>query len=486
MRGLQVFNGGDIANCSACHYAGANFNGNQGLMTDFTYQAIGAPRNDSSIPGNPDPIPANDADPTYFDMGLCGPLRTDHTPAQLGTPDPYCAKFKVPTLRNAATRSVFFHNGVFHSLNQVVHFYNTRDTNPEFWYPSTGGSGTPVATPELGAAAERRAGRDGRQVQRHPAGRSKATSTRKCRWAPAPRRRTTSTRPRSATACCRALPGSTPSMTEQQIADLICFLGTLSDGYQPPATRADQRRLRELMPMTTIRRRACAALLLLALLAACQDKQAQLPTRANFTAAVDRLPRAARPPVRGQVRLADRRDRRRPPGAQPRRAADAGARDAGPGDEPRRERDAPGRRRRAATLPAREYALTPEGQKYYLHVPVVVATATRARHASGRLLRRQAVAGPRVRLGEAADDQRPHRELGAVLVPRRRSRAVDAPRRTRAARSRWPMRAIDNAGTLQLRLGVHLTPRAGSPTSSSDSLGPSHIDLARHAARILS
>ena len=40
-----------------------------------------------------------DADPTYFDLGLCGPLRTDHTPAQLGTPDPYCAKFKVPTLR---------------------------------------------------------------------------------------------------------------------------------------------------------------------------------------------------------------------------------------------------------------------------------------------------------------------------------------------------------------------------------------------------
>jgi cytochrome c peroxidase len=31
-------------------------------------------------------------------------------------------------------------------------------------------------------------------------------------------------------------PGSTPSMTDDQIADLICFLGTLSDGYQPPAS----------------------------------------------------------------------------------------------------------------------------------------------------------------------------------------------------------------------------------------------------------
>ena len=29
--------------------------------------------------------------------------------------------------------------------------------------------------------------------------------------------------------------GSAPSMSEQDMADLICFLGTLSDGYQPPA-----------------------------------------------------------------------------------------------------------------------------------------------------------------------------------------------------------------------------------------------------------
>jgi cytochrome c peroxidase len=234
-RGLRVFNGSNAGNCSACHYAGANFNGNQGLMTDFTYQAIGAPRNDSSIPGNPDPIPANDADPSYFDMGLCGPLRTDHTPAQLGTPDPYCAKFKVPTLRNAATRSVFFHNGVFHSLNQVVHFYNTRDTNPEYWYPATGGSGAPVATP---AWALQLSATPGATVNKFndiplaeqgnvdeevplgsgttPAGNANATTL--------------------GDGVLPLAPGSTPAMTEAQLADLICFLGTLSDGYQPPAT----------------------------------------------------------------------------------------------------------------------------------------------------------------------------------------------------------------------------------------------------------
>jgi len=234
-RGLEAFNSGDIANCSACHYGGVNFDGNQGLMTDFTYQAIGAPRNDSSIPGNPDPIPANDADPTYFDMGLCGPYRTDHTPAELGTPDAYCGKFKVPTLRNAATRSAFFHNGVFHSLNQVVHFYNTRDTNPEFWYPAIGGSGTPVATPSYalqvtttpGATVQKfndlpfeEQGNVDEEVPLGsgitPPGNVSATTLGD------------GVQPRA--------PGSVPSMSEQQIADLICFLGALSDGYQPPAT----------------------------------------------------------------------------------------------------------------------------------------------------------------------------------------------------------------------------------------------------------
>ena len=233
-RGLRIFNSAALANCAACHYAGVNFNGSQGLMTDFTYQAIGAPRNDSSIPGNPDPIPANDADPSYFDLGLCGPLRTDHTPAQVGSPDPYCAKFKVPTLRNAATRSAFFHNGVFHSLDQVVHFYNTRDTNPEFWYPATGGSGTPATTPSWALQLTYTPGatvhkfndipldEQGNVDEEVPLG-------------------TGNTPPDNVGAKtlgdgvqARA-PGSTPALSEAQIADLICFLGTLSDGYQPPA-----------------------------------------------------------------------------------------------------------------------------------------------------------------------------------------------------------------------------------------------------------
>jgi len=36
--------------------------------------------------------------------------------------------FKTPTLRNTAMRRVFFHNGVFHALQEVHDFYNFRDT----------------------------------------------------------------------------------------------------------------------------------------------------------------------------------------------------------------------------------------------------------------------------------------------------------------------------------------------------------------------
>jgi cytochrome c peroxidase len=234
-RGLRIFNSGDIANCSACHYAGVNFDGNQGLMTDFTYQAIGAPRNDSSIPGNPDPIPADVADASYFDMGLCGPLRSDHSPAQIGTPDPYCGKFKVPTLRNAATRSVFFHNGVFHSLNQVVHFYNTRDTDPEFWYPATGGSGAPVPTPSWALQQSVRPGATVSKFNDLPFAQQGNVDEE----VPLGSGSTPPDNVNATTLGDGVLPrdpGSAPSMSEPQIADLICFLATLSDGYQAPAS----------------------------------------------------------------------------------------------------------------------------------------------------------------------------------------------------------------------------------------------------------
>lgn len=56
-------------------------------------------------------------------MGLGGrpEIKTKHPD---GSQD---GKFKVPTLRNIDLRAPYGHNGVFVTLEQIVHFYNTRD-----------------------------------------------------------------------------------------------------------------------------------------------------------------------------------------------------------------------------------------------------------------------------------------------------------------------------------------------------------------------
>jgi cytochrome c peroxidase len=124
-RGFAVYNDPKKGNCFACHYNGAGLNGAVRLFTDYTYAAIGVPRNRN--------VPAT-RDPAYFDLGLCG--RPDHP---LPGSAKYCGMFKTPTLRNVAIRKVFFHNGQMKSLRDVIRFYNTRDTNPELWYPVVDG-----------------------------------------------------------------------------------------------------------------------------------------------------------------------------------------------------------------------------------------------------------------------------------------------------------------------------------------------------------
>jgi len=125
MRGFAVYSDPNKGNCFACHYNGAGLSGSVKLFTDFTYAAIGVPRNKD--------IPAN-LKAGYFDLGICD--RPDHPRPASGK---YCGMFKTPTLRNVATRSAFFHNGALKSLKDVIRFYNTRDTNPERWYPTVKG-----------------------------------------------------------------------------------------------------------------------------------------------------------------------------------------------------------------------------------------------------------------------------------------------------------------------------------------------------------
>src|SRR5262249_52421149 len=123
-RGLDLFKDPQRGNCAACHTVQLGANGAHPLFTDFSHEAVGAPRNPE--------IPAN-ADPHYYDLGLCGPLRTDKRDEKK-----YCGLSKTPTLRNVAIRGAFFHNGRFHELEEALHFYVERDAKPSKWYPQPG------------------------------------------------------------------------------------------------------------------------------------------------------------------------------------------------------------------------------------------------------------------------------------------------------------------------------------------------------------
>jgi cytochrome c peroxidase len=175
--GLALFNDEKKGNCAACHLSSMPGSGAFPQFTDDGLINIGVPRNAK--------LPAN-ADPAYFDMGLCGPYRKD-----LADHKEYCGMFKTPSLRNVAERKVFFHNGSFTSLAQVLRFYAQRDTSPQKWYPKNN-DGSIHTFDDLppGLAAN---------VNMEP---------------PFDRQR-----------------GGKPSLSEAEIVDVIAFLKTLSDGY---------------------------------------------------------------------------------------------------------------------------------------------------------------------------------------------------------------------------------------------------------------
>jgi cytochrome c peroxidase len=89
---------------------------------------------------------------------------------ELGKPSEH-GKFKVPSLRNIAKTAPYLHNGIFKNLRQVVVFYNTRDVGP--WAP-----------PEVRA-----------NVNREELG--------------------------------------DLGLTEQEVDDIVAFMLTLTDGYNP-------------------------------------------------------------------------------------------------------------------------------------------------------------------------------------------------------------------------------------------------------------
>lgn len=177
IRGLKLFNDPGKGNCAACHPSSRGPGGESPLFTDFTYDNLGVPRNAE--------IPAN-ADPEYFDLGLCGPDRTDLADEHKDL----CGAFKVPTLRNIAVTAPYFHNGRYASLTDAVSFYVRRDTHPEEWYPLNG-AGVPEKFNDLPPRYRRNV-----NVTEAPYDRK---------------------------------PGDLPALTADEVDDVVAFLKTLTD-----------------------------------------------------------------------------------------------------------------------------------------------------------------------------------------------------------------------------------------------------------------
>ncbi len=173
-RGLNLFNDPQRGNCASCHDSRPAPGINRALFTNFSYHALGVPRNQSQAT----------ADPAFFDLGLCGPQRSD-----LAGRRELCGQFRTPSLRNVALTAPYFHNASFATLEDVVAFYATRDVDPARWYPVAG--------------AQVQVYNDLPAVYRANVQQG------------APFRRV----------------GQPPALNAQEVADVVAFLRTLSDGF---------------------------------------------------------------------------------------------------------------------------------------------------------------------------------------------------------------------------------------------------------------
>ena len=186
-KGFELFKDPKKGNCLACH-AGKEDSRNpeDWLFTDFTYDALGGPKN-KAIPSaaKPDSAP---------DLGLCArPGLAEVAPADFKVGS-VCGAFKVPTLRNIAVTGPYLHNGVFDKLRDVVAFYATRDTDAGHWYPKDP-DGNPKKFDDLPAAAHENV-----NVKEVPYDRK---------------------------------PGQKPRLSEKDIDAIVAFLETLTDRTKP-------------------------------------------------------------------------------------------------------------------------------------------------------------------------------------------------------------------------------------------------------------
>lgn len=204
-RGLSLFTIRQKGNCAQCHIVDeASRDPQKSLFTDFSYRALGLPRS-MRIPKN--------ADPAFIDLGLCErmpvALTNDRKPgAEALKPqvtDPAaCGLFKTPTLRNITVTAPYMHNGFFDHLRDAVAFYATRDTDPAGWYP------------------------DGKKFNDLPAQYHVNVDVD----TPPYQRRSK----------------QRPQLTNEEIDDIVAFLYTLTDGYNPAWGKSGYKPRPEITP----------------------------------------------------------------------------------------------------------------------------------------------------------------------------------------------------------------------------------------------
>lgn len=202
--GQLLFTDPNKAACIGCHtpFSQARAAQAPAAFTDGGYRATGVPRN-WALPYNIDTLApvalnllglnslmlssaANPLEHLFFDLGFCGPFRTDSL-----LDAPLCGQFRTPGLRNIAVKGSYFHNGAAATLYDVIDFYVNRDTAPERIYRKADGS-PDVRYNDLPAKYQANI------VQRPP---------------------------------FTASPGVRLSPTEVQ--DLVAYLCTFTDGYDP-------------------------------------------------------------------------------------------------------------------------------------------------------------------------------------------------------------------------------------------------------------
>ncbi len=212
-RGQLLFLSPAHGNCANCHSPrnGAGTARTAPLFTDSGYHALGVPRQwalpyngdstvqalfaglglgnllNGSVLGAPNHL--------FFDLGACGPVRT------LATPDPArCGQFRTPALRNVSVKAAYFHNGALTDLNRVLDFYANRDTAAARFFLTLGGTAD-VALNDLPT-----------QFQ--------ANLFRGAPLAPPPGN------------------GAVPRLGATDAQDLVAFLCTLTDGFDPARPEA--------------------------------------------------------------------------------------------------------------------------------------------------------------------------------------------------------------------------------------------------------